>query len=160
VGPPTPPGFFKMSNWISITLATLHEAKVAALIDACDSAALADGQANRSAGIIQGVVDHVRRKVASCRRNQLDSDLTTIPKGLRDIAVDLIIARLKTAIEQDLSQDERDNIARRERDLNRVANCDDVVDQPDNAVVAPMEPTVPPPAFGDKPHRRQNDVNG
>ena len=149
-----------MSNWIAITKDTLYEASVAKLIDAADSRALAAGQANRSAGIIQGVVDHVRRKVASCRRNQLDSDLTTIPKGLRDIAVDLIIARLKTALQQELNQDERENIARRERDLNRVANCEDVVDQPDNAVVAPMEPTVPPPAFGDKPHRRKNELNG
>jgi len=149
-----------MSNWIAITLDTLHEAKIAALIDACDSAALADNQPNRSAGIIQGVVDHVRRKVASCRRNQLDADVTTIPKGLRDIAVDLIIARLKTALEMDLSRDESDNVTRRERDLNRVANCEDVVDQPDNAVIAPMEPTVPPPAFGDKPHRKQNQMDG
>ena len=149
-----------MSNWISITKDTLYEASVAKLINAADSRALAAGQPNRSAGIIQGVVDHVRRKVASCRRNQLDSNLTTIPKGLRDIAVDLIIARLKTALQQELNQDERENIARRERDLNRVANCEDVVDQPDNAIVAPMEPTVPPPAFGDKPHRRKNELNG
>ena len=141
-----------MSQWIAITLDTLHESKVAGLIDACDSQALAAGQANRSAGIIQGVVDHVRRKVASCRTNQLDADLTTIPKGLRDIAVDLIIARLKTALEMDLSQDERENLARRERDLNRVADGTDVVDQPDNAIDAPMEPTVPPPSFGGR-HR-------
>ena len=149
-----------MSNWISISLSTLQEAKVAALVNACDGAALANGQANRAAGIIQGVVDHVRRKVASHQRNQLDSDVTRIPKGLRDCAVDLIIARLKTALEIDLSQDERDNIARRERDLNRVANGDDVVDQPDNAIVAPMEPLVPPPSFADKPCRRQNELNG
>lgn len=149
-----------MSNWIAITLDTLHEAKVAVLIDACDTAALAAGQANRSAGIIQGVVNHVRRKVASHQRNQLDADLTKIPMGLRDVAVDLIVARLKTSLEIDLSQDERENIARRERDLNRVADGTDVVDQPDNAVVAPMEPLVPPPAFGDSPCRRKNEVNG
>ncbi len=137
-----------MSNWISITKATLYEASVAKLIDATDGKVLAEGQPARSAGIIQGVVDHVRRKVASCRRNQLDANLTTIPKGLRDLAVDLIIARLKTALQMELSQDERDNVARRERDLNRVADCSDVVDQPDNAITAPMEPTVPPPSFG------------
>jgi hypothetical protein len=149
-----------MSKWIPITIATLYEAKVAKLIDAADSRALKAGQPNRSAGIIQGVVDHVRRKVASWQRNQLNSDTTTIPQGLRDITVDLIIARLKTALEQELNQDERENIARRERDLNRVAEGKDVVDQPDNAVVAPMEPLVPPPAFGPRPHRRNTFVEG
>lgn len=149
-----------MPNWISITLDTLHEAKVAALVDACDSAALADGQANRSTGIIQGVVDHVRRKVASCRRNQLDSDLTTIPKGLRDITVDLIIARLKNTLEIELTKDEADNVVRRERDLNRVASCEDVVDKPDDAVVADMEPTVPDPAFGNFKFRRRDRQDG
>lgn len=146
-----------MSNWIAITKATLYDAKVAALIDALDTAAVGTGQAGRAAGIIQGVVDHVRRKVASCRRNNLDEDLTTVPKGLRDIAVDLIIARLKTALEMELSQDERENVTRRERDLNRVADCLDVVDQPDNAILAPMEPTVPPPSFGERA-RNFNDT--
>jgi|GEM_PF-1371509 len=151
-----------MSQWVSITKATLYNAKVAALIDALDTAALGDGQTNRSTDIIQGVVDHIRRKVASCRRNNLDADLTTIPKGLRDVAVDLIIARLKTALEMELSQDERDNVSRRERDLNRVADCTDVVDQPDNAIPAPMEPTVAPPSFGTRglniPARNFNDT--
>ena len=54
-----------MPNWISITVATLNEAKIAALIEACNTAAKADDQDDRAAGLIQGVVDHVRRKVAS-----------------------------------------------------------------------------------------------
>jgi|APCry1669193181_1035450.scaffolds.fasta_scaffold05387_3 hypothetical protein len=134
--------------WISITKATLYDAKAAALIDACDTAVLGAGQTDRSTGIIQSVVDDLRRKVASCRRNQLDADTTTIPQGLRNLAVDLIIARLKVALELDLSEDERRTLAQHERDLNRVANGEDVVDQPDNPVIAPMEPTVPPPSFG------------
>jgi len=149
-----------MPNWIAITLDTLHEAKVAALVDACDTAALAANQAARSPGIIQGVINHVRRKVASHQRNKLDADPTTIPQGLRDHAVDLIIARLKTALEMDLTEDERKNLERRERDLNRVAEGLDVVDQPDNAVVPSMEPLVPPPAFGRRPDRRDTFVDG
>lgn len=128
-----------MANWIVITVDTLKEAKVAALIDACDSAALGDGQENRAAGIIQGVVDEIRRKVASCRNNRVDSDETKIPKGLRDCAVDLIIARLKTAIEQPLSDAENRQLERRTADLNRIADCKDVVDQPDDAVAPEVE---------------------
>ena len=121
-----------MARWLPITIASLYEAKVAALIDAADASALKAGQANRSAGIIQGVVDHVRRKIASCKRNQLDVDTTAIPTGLKELAVDLIIAKLKIAIEQDLNEDERLAVARHERNLNRIADCQDVIEQPDN----------------------------
>jgi hypothetical protein len=137
-----------MSNWISITKATLYDQSVAALIDACDSAALAAGQADRSTGIIQGVVDDIRRKVASCRRNQLDSDVTKIPKGLKTLAVDLVNGALKKALQLELTEDERRDVSKAERNLNRVAECLDVVDQPDTAIIAPMEPTVAPPSFG------------
>lgn len=137
-----------MPRWLTITTATLNEAKLAALIDACDSAALEVGQANRAAGLIQGVVDEIRRKIASCQVNRLDSDTTTVPQGLRDLAVDLIIARLKNAIEQPLTEDERTNLARRIADLNRIAECKDVVDQPDDPISAPMEGTQPAPKFG------------
>ena len=137
-----------MAGWIPITIATLYEAKVAALVDSADARALKAGQANRSPGIIQGVVDEIRRKVASCKTNQVDQDITTIPSGLRDLAVDLIIARLKKSIEMELSQDERDGLGRRERDLNRIASCLDVVDQPLNPIPAPFEATAPDPAFG------------
>lgn len=136
--------------WISITIATLYEAKVAKLVDAADAKALKAGQPNRSAGIIQGVVDEVRRKVASCKTNLVDADATTIPSGLRDLTVDMVIARLKKSIEMELSQDERDGLAQRERDLNRIANCEDVVDQPVNPIPAPFEATAPSPLFGQR----------
>jgi hypothetical protein len=126
-------------NWITINIDTLKEAKVAALIEACDSAALGDDQGNRAAGIIQGVVDEIRRKIASCKNNRVDADTATIPKGLRDLAVDLIIARLKTAIEQPLSEAESRAIERRVSDLNRIADCKDVVEQPDDAVEPEVE---------------------
>ena len=128
-----------MAGWVSITIETLYEAKVAALVDACSESALAAGQADRAAGLIQGVVDKVRRKVASCANNRVDDDATKIPAGLRDDAVALIIAALKGSVEIDLTEDERTNLSRIERDLNRIANCDDVVDQPDTPVEAEVE---------------------
>ena len=128
-----------MSNWIAITIETLYEAKVAALIDAASTAALADGQDDRVPGIVQGVVDEIRRKVASCQTNRVDADLTKIPKGLRDMAVDMIIARLKISIETDLTEDERKQLATHQANLNRIADCSDVVDQPDDPVQAEVE---------------------
>ena len=121
-----------MSKWISITLANLYDAKIGALVDACDTVALAAGQTSRSAGIIQGVVDDIRRKIASCRRNQLDANPAALPTGLKNLAADLIIAKLKTAIEQDLTEDERRQLTVHERNLNRIAEGLDVIEQPDN----------------------------
>ena len=120
-------------------MATLYEAKVAVLVDAADAVALKNGQANRSAGIIQAVVNDIRRKIASCKRNRLDVDTTAIPDGLKNVAVDMIIARLKIAIEQELSQDERNQLAVHERNLNRIASGDDVVEQPDNPLPSYQE---------------------
>jgi len=125
-------------SWIAITIDTLYEAKIAALIDACDSAALGSGQSNRSAGIIQGVVNEIRNAVATCTQNQVDSDTTKIPASLRDLSVDLIIARLKSAIELAQTEDERANLTERHRQLRDIAACKLVVDQPDN----PVEPEV------------------
>lgn len=127
-----------MPLWIPITVGTLNEAKVAALITAASSAAKATGQADRAAGIIQGVVDEIRLKIASCPRNSVDSDLTTIPKGLRDLAVDIIIARLKNAIEEELTDYEVAGLGRHERRLNRIADCKELVDLPDD----PVDPDV------------------
>lgn len=125
-------------SWIAITVDTLNEAKVAALIEACSSSAKADGQDDRAEGIIQGVVHEIRNAVATCTQNRVDADTTTIPESQRDLAVDLIIARLKGAVELPLTEDERSNLAERRRQLRDIAACALVVDQPD----APIEPEV------------------
>jgi len=69
-----------MSNWISITKADLYNSKVAALIDAADSASLGQGQQDRITGIIADVTLEIRRRVA--KANQLDQNTAAIP-GLR-----------------------------------------------------------------------------
>lgn len=135
-------------SWIAITLDTLKEAKVAALIEACDSAALGDGQANRAAGLIQGVVNEIRNAVATCRTNKVDADATTIPESQRDLVVDLIIARLKNAIEQPLTEDERTNVSERRRQLRDIAACDLVVDQPDDAEDPAVQGNANPGTWG------------
>lgn len=128
-----------MPNWIPITIETLYEAKVAALIDACDSAALGSGQANRAAGIIQGIVDEVRNSVSKCPNNQVDADTTTIPKGLRNLAVTLIIGALKNSIEQPLTEDEARDVKYRRDQLSEIELCKGPsIDQPDT----PIEPDV------------------
>ena len=125
-----------MPNWESITIANLNEAKVAALVDALDTAALGDSQTGRAAALIQTVVDEIRRKIESNPRNSLDADVTTIPKGLKQMAVEMTLASMKNALEIPLTDDERTALANHRTNLNRIAEGKDTIEQPDS-VAAP-----------------------
>lgn len=124
-------------SWITITKASLYDTKAAALIDAANAEQLGAGQTDRTTGIIADVTAEIRRKVG--RTNVLDATTTKIPAGLKSLAVDMIVARLKIALEQPLSEDERDGLKRRERELDRIADGKDLVDPPDNPVAAGMK---------------------
>jgi len=119
-----------MSKWIAITIADLYNSQVAPLIDAANSVALGANQADRVTGTIADVTLEIRRKVA--KSNSLDMDGTKIPGGLKTLAIDIIYCRLKTALQMELSQDERDTLKRRVDDLDRIADGKDMVDSPDN----------------------------
>ena len=139
-----------MSNWISITKADLYNSKVAALIDAADSASLGQGQQDRTTGIIADVTLEIRRRVA--KANQLDQNTAAIPGGLKPLAVDIIYCRLKVALEMELTDDERLFLKQRSDQLDRIADGRDVVDPPDNPMAANPVQTLPAPSFG---HRRR-----
>ena len=121
-----------MSNWIAITKADLYDIKVAALVDQVDALSLGAGQTERTTDIIAAVTAEIRRKCA--RANALDADLATIPNGLKTLALDLIAGRIKSTLELELNQDERNMLLARERDLNRIADGKDLVDLPDNPI--------------------------
>jgi len=142
-----------MPNWISITVTDLNDAKVAALVDALRTAALAEGQTDPTRRITQEVVDYIRRKIASCAKNLLDADTAAIPAGLKAMCVDLVLARMKGRLEIELTQDERDRITRHESDLNRIAACTDVVEQPDNAIAAPVQAISSTPSMKERASR-------
>jgi len=135
-----------MSNWITITKADLYNSKVAALIDAADTASLGAGQPDRSTGVIADVTLEIRRRVA--KSNQLDQNASAIPAGLKPLAVDLVYCRLKNALELALSEDERLFLKQRELQLERVADGRDVVEPPDNPIAANPLQAVAQPSFG------------
>ena len=126
------------ADWITITKETLYDAKVAALVDACDSAALALNQPPRAAGIIQGVVDDVRAAVFSNRANRVDADPAKIPKSLKRHAVALIIPALKDAVELELTAFEETAAKVAEQRLLAVAKGAWQIDTPDE----PVQPAV------------------
>jgi hypothetical protein len=128
-----------MSLWVPITIADLNNAKIASLVTTLRTVKLDPGQSERSAEIIQRVVNRVRRKIASCKTNRLDADPATIPQGLKDDVITLVLIDLKGALEEDLTTAEAKETDRINADLNRIANCQDVVEQPDNPIDAPVE---------------------
>jgi len=135
-----------MSNWITITKADLYNSKIAALIDAADSASLGQSQADRTTGIIADVTLEIRRRVA--KSNQLDQNTAAIPGGLKPLAVDLIYCRLKVALEMELTDDERAALKARHNELDRIADGRYVVDPPDNPIAANPVQSLPAPSFG------------
>ena len=138
-------------SWITITKADLYNSKVAALIDAADSASLGQNQADRSTGVMADVTLEIRRRVS--RANQVDQDTTKIPGGLKPLAVDIIYCRLKVALEMELTDDERLFLKQREDQLDRISDGRDVVDPPDNPVAANPVSVAPSPSFGER-HRQ------
>lgn len=137
-------------NWISITLDNLKNAKVSALVNALNTAALAEGQASRAPEQIQKAVNKIRNRVEACTTNQVDSDETKIPKELLDIAERLIIWNLKSALEIATTDEEKIDHKNDLDDLEKVALCKLPVSLPDDAVApetqspAPIELVDPP----------------
>lgn len=145
-------------NWIPITLANLEDAKLAKLVTALRTKALKETppQDDPTPRVTQKVVDRIRRKIASNRRNRLDADTTTIPKGLLDMGVDFVLAELKGRLEMTLTPEEVERIARHETDLNRIASGTDVVEQPDDAIDADVQETSGSPTIS---HCRREERN-
>jgi hypothetical protein len=96
-----------MANWKTITLADLNDTKVAQLIEACRTAALAAGQSDPMPEIIQGVIDRIRVDVAAPEKFVLDADLTLIPKGLHRIGCRMVVREMQSRLQEPLLQDER-----------------------------------------------------
>ena len=127
------------SRWLKITQADLIDHKVAALVEQLQAAALGEDQDDPTPGMIRRVIDRVRLKVASCKDNRVDADPETIPAGLKDQVLDLIIYALKNRLELDLTKAEIDNRKIIEADLNAIAACRLSIDIPDTPVPAPVE---------------------
>lgn len=149
-----------MPAWIPVTTADLNDAKVEKLVTALRTKALGAGQTDPSPRIIQSVVTDVRRKIASCRSNQVDADLTTIPASLLPLATDLIIFRLKNRLEIELTEDERTNLRRHDATLDAIAACDDVIEQPDDAIPAATQAAAGTPSIADRGTSRRARRSG
>lgn len=127
--------------------------KVAALVSALRTAALGVGQGDPVEVIKSQVVDVVRRKVAACRTNQVESTPDTVPASLLPIACRMILRAAKDRLEIELTDDERKQWDKDDRELDAVASCA----MPIDAAAAPVAPSVqqtqPTPTIKARPRR-------
>jgi phage gp36-like protein len=139
-----------MSNWTAIATADLKDAKVAALIEAMQTAALGSGQTDPTPNIVANVVARIRAEIKGCAANQLDSDTTKIPADLKSLACRMIVREMQSRLQLPLNEDERQEKRDDLRYLERIANCDVPVVAPDNPVdgetqASASEPSVTAP---------------
>jgi hypothetical protein len=124
-------------SWISISLADLNDARVAELVTALRTEALAQGQTDPMPRFVQDVVDEVRRAIAFHSSNPLDADTTKIPTGLKRMAVGEVVARMKARLQMALTDDEVRAEKRYFETLQRLQEGKHPVDTTDNPVATP-----------------------
>lgn len=134
-------------SWTAITDEQINAQKLGAMVEALRTAALAQGQGDRLDSIQAEVVRTIRRKVAACRTNRVDADTTKIPASLMAIACRMILREGKIALEIALSEDERTQWNKDDRELDKVASCDMPIDESDSAEAAPVQSTQPGPSI-------------
>src|ERR1051326_5107433 len=148
--------------WKTIELADLNDYLVGAQVEAVNTAALAEGQADRFTAVMTNCVNSVRSKIESCERNRVSATPLTVPPSLVEHTCMIIIDALQGSVPGlALGEDKVRRINRLRDELDKVASCD-------LAVEAPLDPLSPPNAQGnvvpsvDKKNRtyRREDQDG
>lgn len=120
-----------MPSWTTVTTSDLNDTKVAALVSALRTAALAQGQSDPSTNIIADVVTTIRNNIKSCAANELDITTTKIPPSLKRLACRMIVREMQSRLRIALNDDERNERSADERTLERIARCELKVDETD-----------------------------
>jgi hypothetical protein len=151
-----------MPRWVTITTDDLNDTKVAALVDALRTAALAVGQDDPVDEIIADVISRIRAEVASCSQNVLDIDETKIPKDLHRLGCRMVLREMQSRLQEPLNTDERTEQENDLKYLQRIASCDLKVAIPDNPQVPPeVQQSGGVEVFNaPTPIARREDMNG
>ncbi len=126
-----------MANWIPVTLNDLLNAKLAGLIEALQTKALADGQDDPTEQITANVVFAIRTSISSFAENVLDEDETTIPRDLLSLASRMVVREMQSRLQELLNADEVEEKKSDERLLERI-------EEGKRKVAAPDEPQATP----------------
>jgi hypothetical protein len=123
-------------TWLTIALTDLNDYLVGAQVTALNSSALASGQSARFTNIMTDMVNRIRVKIETCPRNHISATPLTVPPELKWVACYLIIEALQSGIPGlQLTDDQRNQIARANDQLERIAECKDAVSVPDDPLV-------------------------
>jgi hypothetical protein len=139
--------------WTSITTTDLNNAKLAPLMSALRTAALADGQGDPVDAIKITCVDRLRRMISACRTNQVDEDSTKIPQSLKALACRMIIREAKDRLEIELTTTETEQWRVDEKELLAISRCEIPIETSDNATAPEVQSTQPGPTISARPRR-------
>ena len=129
-------------NWITLTASDLNDVKVAALVTAARTAALASGQSDPVDRVIAEVTQRIRTEIAAKGVHRTDTDTTKIPSSLRSLAARMIVRQLQSRLKIQLTEDERTEQKNDLRYLERIAANEVAVETPDNPVTPQIESGV------------------
>jgi hypothetical protein len=116
----------------------LNDYLVGAQVEALRTAALADGQDDPFLKIMPDVAARIRLKIESCQRNSISATANAIPPELKWLACYLILEAMQLRLPSlRLTDDQRTQISEAKKQLDRIADCKDVVSVPDD----PLEPS-------------------
>lgn len=125
--------------WKVLAVADLKPFLVSEQVEALNSSSLGTGQNPRFDDAMPHVAARVRNKIASCSRNQLSATANSVPPEMVMHTALLIIEALQPGLGITLTEDQKAQIETAKEDLNRVAECKDVVSEP-------SDPLTPGPA--------------
>lgn len=101
------------------------------LLNAQRTAALASGQADPLTNAMAIATAKVRAAIQTCATNSVSSDTTTVPVSLVAETCWIALARLATRLTViKLTEDQKTEIAKAEKKLEAVAECDLAVETP------------------------------
>lgn len=122
-----------MAAWLTISITDLNDYLVGAQVTALNSAALAAGQTDRFTKVMTDMVNRIRVKIEGCSRNHISATPLTIPSELKWAACYLIIEAMQAGVPGlKLTEDQRNQIAKANEQLTRIADCREVVSIPDD----------------------------
>jgi hypothetical protein len=122
-----------MPAWITIQLSDLNDYLVGAQVNALNSTALASGQSDRFTKIMTDMVNRLRAKIEGCPRNHISATPLTVPPELKWVACYLIIEAMQAGVPGlKLTDDQRNQIAKANDQLTRIADCKEVVSIPND----------------------------
>ena len=120
-----------MSRWAIIDDAAVKTGKNSAVLSAVRAKAVSNGDADPLPEYIADTVATLRSAVSVA--NQLDADATKIPKGLKGLALRMILRRCYSYLELPLSTDDSKQADEDKSYLIRIIDARLKFEMPDNA---------------------------